>query len=90
MLLQQPRQVARRKIRHLNMPTAHSKETLDRQNIADLASEFAIGVGEVSALYDAQCKRLLLGAKVDRYLSIFAVRNVRQQLTQRRRLMGFR
>ena len=63
---------------------------MDRQSIANLAMEFSVSLEEVGTLYDAQCTRLMQGATVGKYLSIFAVRNVRQQLTQRRSLMGFR
>jgi hypothetical protein len=52
--------------------------------MVDLAAEFELPLEEVGAMYDEQRMGLMPGAKVGKYLSIFAVRNIRLQLSQRR------
>jgi len=66
------------------MPSLQSKEAIEQRSIAGLATEFALPLAEVIALYEAQRTRLMKGAKVGKYFSIVAVRNIRQQLTQKR------
>ena len=66
------------------MPSLQSKEAIEKRDIASLAAEFALSVAEVSALYEAQRVRLMQGAKVGKYFSIFALRNIRRQLTESR------
>jgi hypothetical protein len=66
------------------MPSLQSKEAIERRNIADLAAEFALPVAEVRALYEAQRTRLMQGARVGKYFPIFAVRNIRKFLTEKR------
>ena len=69
-------------IQEVNMPSLQSKEAIEQRNIASLAAEFAMPMTEVSALYEAQRARLMNGATVGKYFSIFAVRNIREQLTK--------
>jgi hypothetical protein len=66
------------------MPSIHSKEAIEQRNIAGLAAEFALPAAEVRALYEAQRTRLMRDASVGKYFSVFAVRNVRQQLVRQR------
>jgi ribosomal protein L13E len=66
------------------MQPLQSKEAIERRNIADLAKEFTLPLAEVRALYEAQRARLMKGAKVGKYFSIVAVRNIRLQLAKRR------
>ena len=73
--------------RKCTIPSLQSKEAIERRNIASLAAEFDLPLAEVSALYEAQRERLMTGAKVGKFLPIFAVRNIREQLTQRRTIL---
>jgi hypothetical protein len=66
------------------MPSLQSQEVIEQRSIAALAAEFALSLAEVAALYDAQRTRLITGAKVGKYFSTFAVRNIRQQLAHKR------
>jgi uncharacterized protein YlxP (DUF503 family) len=66
------------------MRALQSKEAIEQRNIANLAKEFALSIAEVGALYEIQRERLMKGAKVGKYFSIVAVRNIRQQLAQKR------
>jgi len=65
------------------MPSLQSAEAIEQRSIAGLAAEFALSLAEVEVLYEAQRTRLMKGAKVGKFLSIVAVRNIRQQLAQK-------
>jgi len=66
------------------MALLQSKEAIEKRNIAGLATEFALPLAEVRVLYEAQRTRLMRGASVGKYFPVFAVRNIRRQLAQRR------
>lgn len=68
------------------MPTFRSKEAIEQRTIADLAAEFSLPVAEVRGLYEAERARLMKGAKVGKYFSVFAVRDIREELTRRQAL----
>jgi hypothetical protein len=65
------------------MPSLQSQEAIEKRNIAGLAAEFALPSAEVRVLYEAQRTRLMPGASVGKYFSVFAVRNIRRQLSRR-------
>jgi len=65
------------------MLSLQNAEAVEQRNIASLAKEFALPFNEVVDLYEAQRARLMDGATVGKFFSIFALRNVRQMLTQR-------
>lgn len=62
------------------MPRLQSKEAIEQRNIASLAAEFGLSLAAVGTLYEAQRKRLMSDAKVEKYFPIFAVRNIRELL----------
>jgi hypothetical protein len=66
------------------MPSLQGPDAVESRNIAELSDEFHISLEEVSLLYEAQRTQLMAGAKVGKYFPIFAVRNIRQQLTLRK------
>jgi hypothetical protein len=65
------------------MLSLQNAEAVEQRNIASLAKEFALPLREVGDLYEAQRERLRKGATVGKFFSIFAMRNIRQMLTQR-------
>jgi len=68
------------------MLSLQSVEAVEKRNIESLAKEFALPIREVGDLYEAQRARLMQGATVGRFFSIFAIRNIRQMLMQRHSL----
>jgi len=52
--------------------------------IERLARESQVPVGEVSRLYEDARARLAVGARIKGYLGIFALRNVRKMLRERK------
>lgn len=55
-----------------------------QRTIERLARESQVPVGEVSRLYEDARARLAVGARIRGYLGIFALRNVRKMLRERK------
>jgi hypothetical protein len=56
----------------------------DQRAIERLARESQVPVNEVARLYEDARARLAVGARIKGFLGIFALRNVRQMLRQRK------
>jgi hypothetical protein len=62
-----------------------SGTTHDRRAIERLARESQVSIGEVTRLYQEARARLEVGASIKGFIGIFAIRDVRGTLRQRRR-----
>ena len=63
----------------------HSKKSHDQRAIESLAEESQVPVNEVARLYEDARAKLEVGARIRSFLGIFALRNVRKTLRERRR-----
>ena len=66
------------------MPTTYSRESHHERAIEILARESQVPINEVARLYDDARAKLEVGARIRSFLGIFAFRNVRKMLRQRR------
>ena len=62
----------------------HRKESHPQRAIEFLARESQVSVNEVAQLYEIARAELEIGARIRSFLGIFAIRNVRKMLRQRR------
>lgn len=65
------------------MDTEHSTRSDQDPAVEFLARESRLPVGEVEHLYVDEMARLAIGARIKGFLSIFAIRNVRELLLER-------
>ncbi|MFN0186146.1 MAG: DUF3562 domain-containing protein [Aquabacterium sp.] len=65
------------------MPTATERQPDQKRIVAALAEECHLPIGEVAALYESERAVLASGARITRYLHIFAIRKVLDVLHQR-------
>jgi hypothetical protein len=63
----------------------HGKESHHQRAIESLAEESQVPVNEVAQLYEDAHAELEVGARIRSFLGIFALRNVRKTLRERRR-----
>jgi hypothetical protein len=59
-------------------------QSSESQHIAALASESQLPLDTVFSLYEDECAKLEVAARVKSFLPIFAIRNVRDRLKQLR------
>ena len=67
------------------MHADHSTPSHHQRAIEFLAQESQVPVSEVAQLYEDARGELEVGARITSFLGIFALRNVRKMLRQRRR-----
>ena len=65
------------------MNTEHSTRSDQDLAVEFLARETLLPVGDVEQLYVNEMAKLVIGAHVKSFLSIFAIRNVRKLLIER-------
>ena len=65
------------------MPATHEKQPDQGWIVASLVVECQMPVGEMAALYERERAELALGARVTKFLHIFATRNVLEILRVR-------
>lgn len=66
------------------MPALHEKQPDQGRIVASLALECHMPVGEMAALYEHERAELAVGARITKFLHIFAIRNVLEALRSRR------
>jgi hypothetical protein len=66
------------------MPISQDKQPDQGRIVALLAAECHVSVGEMAALYEHERAELASGARITKFLHIFAARNVREGLRKRR------
>jgi Protein of unknown function (DUF3562) len=79
-----PSQRTQTKYKDLTMHIQQSGQSGQKQTIESLAQEFKVSIDEVAQLYGDELGRLEIGARIRSFLHIFASRNVREMLLQRR------
>lgn len=67
------------------MPAAKEKQPDQQRIVALLANECRMPIGEIAALYEHERAELAPGARITKYLHIFATRKVLEVLHQRER-----
>lgn len=65
------------------MSAPQEKQTDQKQIVALLAEELQVPVADVAKLYEQEHAALAIGARITRFLHIFAIRNVREILRMR-------
>lgn len=65
------------------MPTVQEKQPDQRRIVASLAAECHVPIGEMATLYEHERAELVLGARITKFLHIFATRNVLEVLRMR-------
>ena len=65
------------------MPTSHEKPPDQRRIVASLAAECHVPIGEMATLYEHERAGLEVGARIKKFLHIFATRNVLEVLRKR-------
>jgi hypothetical protein len=65
------------------MDTEHSTRSGQDPAVEFLARESSLPVGDVEQLYMDEMAKLAIGARIKSFLSIFAIRNVRELLIKR-------
>jgi len=65
------------------MSAPQEKQTDQKRIVALLAEESQVPVADVAKLYDQEHAALAIGARITKFLHIFAVRNVREILRMR-------
>ena len=65
------------------MPAPHEKQPDEKRIVATLAAECHVPINEVAILYEHERAELALGARVTKFLHIFAIRNVLEILRAR-------
>jgi hypothetical protein len=65
------------------MDTEHSTRSNKDPAVEFLARESHLPVGDVEKLYVDEMAKLAIGARIKNFLSIFAIRNVRELLLER-------
>jgi hypothetical protein len=65
------------------MPAAKDKQPDQSRIVASLAKECHVPIGEMAALYEHELAELASGARITKYLHIFATRKVLEVLHQR-------
>lgn len=66
------------------MPAPHDKPPDQKRIVAFLADESHMPIDELATLYEHERAELALGARITKFLHIFAIRNVQQILRVRR------
>jgi hypothetical protein len=67
------------------MPTPNDKPPDQKRLVALLAAECHVPIGEMTTLYEHERAALAVGARVTKYLHVFATRKVLELLRQRQR-----
>jgi hypothetical protein len=75
--------LALRSAKELAMPTSQGKQPDQGRIVASLADECHMPVAEMAALYEHERADLASGAHINKFLHIFATRNVLAILRQR-------
>jgi hypothetical protein len=65
------------------MPSPHEKQPDQGRIVASLAAECRMPVEEMATLYEHERAALALGARITKFLHIFAIRNVLEVLRKR-------
>jgi hypothetical protein len=65
------------------MHTEHSNQSHPEPALVFLARESQVSLDEVALLYENELSKLEVGARIQNFLPIFAVRKVREMLLQR-------
>jgi len=65
------------------MPTVREKQPDQRRIVASLAAECHVPIGEMATLYEHERAELVLGARITKFLHIFATRNVLEVVRMR-------
>jgi len=65
------------------MYAEHSKQSHQEPALVFLARESQVSIDEVALLYENELSKLEVGARVQSFLPIFAIRKVREMLSQR-------
>jgi porphobilinogen deaminase len=65
------------------MPARHEKQPDQRRIVASLAAECHVPIGEMATLYEHERAELVVGARITKFLHIFATRNVLEVLRKR-------
>jgi hypothetical protein len=69
------------------LQSTQATEATEARNIAALAKEFDLPLADIRTLYEEQRTRLLQGAKVKKYFPVFAMRNIRELLQLREKVV---
>jgi Protein of unknown function (DUF3562) len=65
------------------MPVPHERQPDQGRIVASLAVECRMAVGEMAALYEHERAELAMGARITKFLHIFAIRNVLEVIRER-------
>jgi hypothetical protein len=65
------------------MPKTIEKQPDQKRIVASPASEFRVSIGEMATLFERERAELALGTHINKYLRLFATRNVLEVLRRR-------
>jgi hypothetical protein len=65
------------------MPAPHETQPDQKRIVATLAAECQVPIDEMATLYEHERAELALGARITKFLHIFAIRNVQEILRAR-------
>lgn len=65
------------------MPASREKQPDQKRIVALLASECHVPIAEMATLYEQERAELAVGARITKYLHIFATRNVLEAVRRR-------
>ena len=68
----------------VTMHAEHNKQSHQGPDVEFLARESHVSIDEVARLYGKELAKLQIGARIQGFLPILAIRNVREMLRQRK------